>query len=154
MYSVPYIKDWSLIRELCLGFLFLSLNFQSTTSFPFRHPVTCDCCQCSWRLNKGPKYGKTDWGTQSWWGCTENGRWYPAWEATYSINVSAISIIFWRLLTARLQKGYRLDWVRVVPTLISVRGWQWKMWLEMSKQTFVHSQNLHQGRGVGLKIIK
>ena len=44
IYPVPYIKDWALIRELCLGSLFLSLSFPSIPSFPFRNPVTCVCC--------------------------------------------------------------------------------------------------------------
>jgi hypothetical protein len=40
IYSVPYIKDWYLIRELCLGSLFLLPSFPSIYSFPFRKAVT------------------------------------------------------------------------------------------------------------------
>ena len=79
IYLVPYIKDWALIRELCLGLLFLLLSFPSIPSFPFRNPVTCVCCWLQVALDSETWYGKTDWGTLSWWGATKNGRWYPAW---------------------------------------------------------------------------
>ena len=52
-FSVTYwklhIKIWALIRELCLGSLFLSLSFPSIPSFPFRNPVTHGRWQLQWR---------------------------------------------------------------------------------------------------------
>ena len=39
--------SWALIRELCLGSLFLSPFFPFIFSFPFRSPVTCG----HWRLH-------------------------------------------------------------------------------------------------------
>jgi hypothetical protein len=44
------------------------------------------------------------------------------WYATYSINVSTINFVFWKLLIERVQKGYRLFKESINPMLIWARG--------------------------------
>ena len=63
IYSELYIKIWALIRELCLGLLFLSSSFPSIPSFPFRNPVT----RGPWRLQLLPP--SPEWSRLSSWPC-------------------------------------------------------------------------------------
>jgi hypothetical protein len=79
IYPAPYIKDWALIKELCLGLLFLLLSFPSFPTF-LQEPSNV------WLLlatggtgirdlsTERPTEGHCHGGTVQ-----KNGRWYPAW---------------------------------------------------------------------------